>query len=373
MHTVGHRGDGDIRGVEPWPELPEHPTTDLTVQLRHPVRALAEPQSHHRHVESAGRTALVVLGAEREHVVGGHGRQQLGREVLGDERRLEAVDPRGDGRMGGEHRPGAHDLKRFPEGQSDGDQVVDPFQPEEARMPLVGVEHLGRRGVGELGEELEGADAADAQQQLLQQAMLSPAAVETVGDRSEVVVVLGDVGVEQEQLDAPDRHLPDTGVEDAAAGQRECDVRGGTVRVAQHAQRQAVGVQHRIGLLLPAVRRDRLGEVSGPVEQADADDGHAEVRCALEMVPGQDAETSGVLGQCRSDPELRREVADRPWRARRQGLVPARFVQVGMEVAEHLVDATDVVAVAGEFIQSRRLDLAQQSDRIVSALLPQRG
>ncbi len=37
-----------------------------------------------------------------------------------------------------------------------------------------------------------------------------------------------------------------------------------------------------------------------PVEQADADDRHAQVAGGLEVVAGQDAEAAGVLGQRRA-------------------------------------------------------------------------
>ena len=65
------------------------------------------------------------------------------------------------------------------------------------------------------------------------------------------------------------------------------------------------GSSDRVGLLLPAVARQRLPEVAGAVEQADADERHAEVAGGLEVVAGQDAEAAGVLRQHRGDAELR--------------------------------------------------------------------
>ncbi len=115
----------------------------------------------------------------------------------------------------------------------------------------------------------------------------------------------------------PTVELPDAGDERLALGQGEHDLRRGAVRVAQHAHRQAVGVEHRVALLLPAVARDRLAEVAGAVEQADADDRHAEVGGALQVVAGEDAEAARVLRQRGRDAELGREVGDRA-RARRR-------------------------------------------------------
>ena len=102
------------------------------------------------------------------------------------------------------------------------------------------------------------------------------------------------------------------------------------VVLAQQRERQAVGVEDRVGLLLPALARQRLPEVAVPVEQADADDRHAEVAGRLEVVAGQDAEAAGVLRQHRGDAELR--ARSRRSRRRRRpapsALVPAVAGQV---------------------------------------------
>src|SRR5690606_40786106 len=91
----------------------------------------------------------------------------------------------------------------------------------------------------------------------------------------------------------------------------ERDERGRAVVVAQERQGQAVGVEQRVGLDLPAVAREGLLEVPGAVEEPDADDRYAEVARALEVVAGEDAEAARVLRQDRGDPELRGEVGDR--------------------------------------------------------------
>ena len=119
------------------------------------------------------------------------------------------------------------------------------------------------------------------------------------------------VGVEQQQRHAADLGLPDVGVQLAAAGQPERDDARGAVRLAQQRQRQAVGVEDRVGLLLPAVAVQALLEVAGLVEQADADDRHAEVGGGLEVVAGEDAQAAGVLRQHLGDAELGAEVGDR--------------------------------------------------------------
>ena len=75
----------------------------------------------------------------------------------------------------------------------------DALQAEEAGVTLVAVEDL-REGV----DLLEGADAADAEEDLLLEAVLGVAAVETVGDVPADLGVLLDRRVEQVEGDAAD-------------------------------------------------------------------------------------------------------------------------------------------------------------------------
>ena len=94
---------------------------------------------------------------------------------------------------GGERQPG-------------GDELADPLEAEEPGVALVGVEHVRL--------EAEGAQrphAADAEHDLLAQAVVLVAAVEAVGDGDAVGRVALDVGVEQVERDAPDVGPPHVG------------------------------------------------------------------------------------------------------------------------------------------------------------------
>ena len=144
-----------------------------------------------------------------------------------------------------------------------------------------------------------GAHAADAEEDLLAQAVLGLAAVEPVGDGAQVGGVLLHVGVEQVERHPSDLGLPHPGHE-RRAGQVDLD--GDPVaRRERHGVRVEVGV----ALLLPAVGRQRLAEVAVAVEEADAHQRHAEVAARLEVVAGQHAEAARVLGERLGDAELR--------------------------------------------------------------------
>lgn len=212
--------------------------------------------------------------------------------------------PHGHRGVGGEDRAVLDRLQRGVEVQSLVAEFGDPLQAEEARVPLVGVEHLGLRVPGQPAVRPDRPHPSYAEEHLLKQPVFAASAVQPVGDPAFAEVVLLDVGVEHEQRDAADLGQPDPGAQRAAAGQGEGDLGGRAVVLAQRHHGQFVGVEDRILLLLPALAGQRLAEVAVPVEQAHADQRGAEVAGGLEMVAREDAEAPGVLGQRGGDAEL---------------------------------------------------------------------
>ena len=252
--------------------------------------------------------------------------------------------------MRGEDRARAHRLKGLVEAHVVlVGQLAHPLDAQETGMPLIGVEHVGRWCAGQPGPQTQGADATDAEQHLLLKSKLARAPVEPVGDPAGRVVVVLDVGVEQQQGNPADLGLPHLRAEHAAAGKVDGDDAGRCIGLAQQGQRQAVRVEDRVGLLLPAVEVERLLEIAGLVEQANSDDGHPQIRGGLEVVPREDAKATGVLRQRLGDAELGAEVRDRGGSATLDlgspALVPPWRTQVGREVLgrrmnlghEHLV------------------------------------
>ena len=171
--------------------------------------------------------------------------------------------------------------------------------PEEPGVALVGVEDLRRGDAREPLELAQRLDPAHAQQEFLLEPVVAAAAVQAVGDAAGGLVVARNVGVQQQQRDTSDVGPPDVRQQAPAVGERQRDLDGFAVAVrgglAQQRQGQPVRVKDRIGFLLPGVAGERLLEVAGLVQQADADQRHAEVRGCLQVVAGQDAEAAGVL------------------------------------------------------------------------------
>ena len=133
------------------------------------------------------------------------------------------------------------------------------------------------------------------------------------------------------------------------------DDAGLSVGLAQQRQRQAVRVEDRIVLLLPAVEVQRLLEIARLVEEANSHDRHAKVRGGLEVVPRENAETTGVLRQCLGDAVLGTEVGDRrrsaPFYLVRPALVPTGLAQVDGEILDRSMDLAEKCLVQGKGLE----------------------
>ena len=189
-------------------------------------------------------------------------------------------------------------------------EFADAFDAEKSRVAFVHVEHLGRRQPLHLDERADRAHPADACQNLLLDPVFLVAAVEPVGDTAKIVVVLRDVGIQQQQRDSA--HLRDPHVRPQLAGVRHCqlDQHRVAVLVGEQTQRQALWIQRRVGLVLPTVGGQRLPEVARAVVQPDRDQRQAQVRRGLQVIARQNAQAAGIVRKHLGDAELHGEVRD---------------------------------------------------------------
>ncbi len=277
--------------------------------------------------------------------------------------------------MGGEDRAGPHGGERLVEVEAGaGDEFADAFGAEEAGVSLVHVEDVGVGQAVDARVGAHGADTADAGEDLLLDPVVLVAAVEAVGDPAQLLVVGRDVGVEQQQWDAPDLGDPDPRIECASARHGDLHERCGAVGLGEQSQRQALRVVGGVVLHLPTVGAERLPEVAGAVEQADADERQAEIGGGLQVVAGEDAETAGVVRQNLGDTELHGEVGDAGGQCRAALLLflePAGSGEVVLEVGGGGVEPGEEVAVLGERVESGGRHLAEQPDGVVAAPAPQ--
>ena len=233
-------------------------------------------------------------------------------------------------------------------------------------------------GVGrllDLGERADRPHPADTGQDLLLDPVLLVAAVQPVGDAAQIVLVLRDVGIQQQQRDSTDLGDPHPGPQLGGVGHGQLHQNRVALVVGEQPQRQALRIQRRVVLPLPAVGGQRLAEVAGPVVQTHRDQRQPQVRCRLQMVAGEDSQAARVVRQHLGDAELHREVRDAVRHLDAVGgafLIPERPTQVVVELGGDVVQPADERLVDGEFVQPFRADLAEQRHRIAADLRPQR-
>ena len=240
------------------------------------------------------------------------------------------------------------------------------------------IEESPLRPPGELAEPPHSTDPADAEQQFLVQPVVAATAVQPVGHLAQGRLVLLDVGVEQQQRHPAHLGQPDLGGERGTAGQAHGDpdrLARAVGAIPQEGKRQAVRVPGRVALGLPAGRGQRLGEVPVPVQQAHADQRHAQVAAGLEMIAGQDAQAAGVLRESSCQAELRRKICygRRGVGQLRAGLVPARPGQVVPQLVGGVAEAAQEPPVGGQRGQPLGRHLGEQGDRVAAGPPPRRG
>ena len=204
--------------------------------------------------------------------------------------------------------------------------------------------------------------------------MFLVAAVEAVGDPTQIVLVLRDVGIQQQQRNSTDLRHPDLRMQSAAVRQCQLNQRRLAGTVGEQPQRQALRVERRVGFVLPAVGGQRLPEIARAVVQPHRDQRQSQIRRGLQMIARQDAQATRVVRQHLGDAELHREVGD----AVGHGsavlgllLVPQRAAQIIVQIGGQMIEPVQESVVDRQFVQPCRAHRAQQRNGILTALHPQ--
>ena len=221
-------------------------------------------------------------------------------------------------------------------------------------------------------ERLDGAQAADAEQDLLAEAVELVAAVELAGDAAQLGRVLGDVGVEEDERDAADVDLP-RGEAQRALGERDLEEERLAVLAQAARDGEAVHVVLRVALDLPAGGVDLLLEVALAVEEADADERDVEVGRALEVVAGEDAEAAGVDVHGLVQAELHREVGDHAAVRLGVALPVFRGLHLLLELSLDRLHVREERRVRGELLEALLPDVGEQADGVELQLAEERG
>ena len=235
-------------------------------------------------------------------------------------------------------------------------------------MALVGVPDRGLDS-----HRAEDSDAAHAEDPLLAQAQVGAAGVELVHETAVVGMIDLDVGVEEIDRHPSDHHLPGPDVHRPARGLHRGEIAFLLAPGHRH-ERGEAGIELLVAVLLPSVEPKPLIEVALHVEEADADHRHAQVARGLAVVAGEHAEATRIDRHGVVQTELRAEVCDRTSVQLRVRVgepgVPARGLM--RHPRHHVVVPTQEVAVARAGGHARRIDPAEQLQRVVPGLMPER-
>ena len=139
-----------------------------------------------------------------------------------------------------------------------------------------------------VAEAFQGAQPADAQNDLLQDARLVVSSVKARGDLAVLGAVLRNVRVQEKQRNPS--HLDQTNQdEDRPVADLDRDDRRTAVGRLRKTDRKTVDVQNGILLALPFERVERLAKVALAVEEADPDERDPEVARRLQVIarPGR--------------------------------------------------------------------------------------
>ncbi len=288
VNAVGDVADRHVLLAKSRIQRRPHRARHLAMERRHRVGAVRQLQRQHRHAERFAGVAVIDPPERQEGARIEAERIAHRPKVLFDEIRAEPIVSRRHRGVRGEHdlrRDAAHRLVRVD--AFDIHPAAHELQRRECAVPFVQVDdarHDAKRA--------ERLDATDTEKQLLPDSNAFVPAVQTRGELAILRAVPLDVRIEQQQHVAADCDPPDACRNwsrsrfDLHDERRTLDQRG--------AQRQMAAVHVDVVLVLPSVAIEPLPEVSLVVIEADPDERDAEVRCALEVVPGEHAEAAGV-------------------------------------------------------------------------------
>ena len=243
---------------------------------------------------------------------------------------------------------------------------ADRLQRGEHGVPLVQMVDAGHDS-----HRADRPHAAHAEHELLPDPQPRVAAIEPAGQFAVLRIVHLDVGVEQEQVDAAHRHLPD--FRENRAGPR-VDLHGDRLAVGAEGRldRQGLGSRLQVFLVLVAVDVELLLEVALVVEQAHRDQRDAQTAGTLDVVAREHAQAARVDRHRFMDAELGRKIDDR-LRSQHAGVdvAPGRIAgHVFLEPAVGLIDPAVEHEFGGTGFQPLGCELRQQGDRVVVELPP---
>ena len=220
-----------------------------------------------------------------------------------DQAAIETIVARRHRRMGGEHGIRGDRLQGGGKLQTLRNQLAAALDDLKRGMALVDMPHAGRKAQRPLG-----AHPADAEHDLLTDALDLAASIELIGDGAVLARVALDIRVEQVEPDVPHLGHPDPQGDDALTHLDLNDQRAALAPGTAH--RQILDPRRMVMGNLVALGIDGLAEVAQPIEDAHGDKGDIQVAHRLAVVTGEDAQPAGIDREALVEPELGTGVGD---------------------------------------------------------------
>ncbi len=317
-------------------------------------------QAQHGHAEILVGIAGIFAAQLHQLVVRKAQRLAQRAQMLFDQFGVEAVVAGGHRRVRGKD----HFAGNAGHGLIEADALVlhaaaNRFQNGKSAVAFVQVQNAGRDAHGS-----QRAEAADAEQQFLADTDARIAAIQPRGEFAILGRVAFDVGIEQQQIAAPDLHAPDFRADGAAAG---LDLHRDRLAVRSdrrfHGQLVDIGLE--VFFLLPAGAIQALAEISLAVEQADADQRNVQIGRALDVIAGQHAQAAGIFRNGLVQAEFGGEIGHRtrPQNAGVPGSPGAVRVEIFALAAIGVVDAAVQHQFAGAAFHRRQRNFREQRNR----------
>jgi len=177
-----------------------------------------------------------------------------------------------DRRMRGKDAPLLHPLFRLFKRVAFVETFVQQLQHEERTVPLVGVVHVRFDA-----ERTQHANAADAEDELLPDALVVAALVESARKGTKLLRVGFEVGVEQVEVRLAEGNPPGPDLNGLRGDAHRDGDRIAAAAARDEGDRMLGRIKNRIGGLLPPLGVERLSEVALPQKQTNGREGQSEV------------------------------------------------------------------------------------------------
>jgi hypothetical protein len=305
MDTIGDIADVEFLGEVTGPNGSEHLLRYLAVEPGYTVGLLAGIEGEDRH----GEFLAVVIGVGTTHTdevmpldteFG-----SIGIHILIEDTFLEIVVTCGNRGMAGIETGSSNDLFCLIEGESFFYEVDEALESHEGSVPLVAMVDILLDT-----EFLEGEHTTDTEHDLLLETVLIIATIELVGDRTIPLGVEFIIGIEQIEVHTTYSHLPEVSLDDTI-GIGHLDNHIGAILFLDLGDGEVSEVLRLVVSDLLPLGRERLGEITIAIEEADG--GHIDIAVGslFDIVTGEDTETTGIDLEDMGETILHGEISDR--------------------------------------------------------------